>query len=86
MHHLVVSHHGYGRPSVPAVDDVLPTQVALTVNGNTVTCSGDLSVDDWSQPARFRALCETYGYWGLALLEGLLRQADHAASSAVEVL
>lgn len=86
VHHLVVSHHGYGRPSVPAVDDVLPTQVALTVNGNTVTCSGDLSVDDWSQPARFRALCETYGYWGLALLEGLLRQADHAASSAVEVL
>lgn len=86
VHHLVVSHHGHGRPIVPTVDDSLPVTVSVTVDDETMNCSGDLAVDDWTQPARFRSLCETYGYWGLALLEAVLRQADHAASGAVEVL
>ena len=31
--------------------------------------------------ARFRRCCEHYGYWGLALLEAIVRQADHQVSA-----
>lgn len=80
--HLVASHHGHGRPTVAVVTDPVPTKVRYSVPGGdgAVVVSGDLSVPDWRQPARFRRLCERYGYWGLALLEAVVRQADHAAS------
>lgn len=84
--HLVLSHHGHGRPLVLAVEDRFTVRVSHKVRGRQVSVSGDLSIPDWTQPRRFRALCERYGYWGLALLEAILRQGDHAASSAVEVL
>lgn len=80
--HLVASHHGHGRPTVPVVDDAAPTKVRATVDDNEVVVPGDVSDPDWNQPARFRHLCDRYGYWGLALLEAVLRQADHAASAA----
>lgn len=79
--HLVATHHGHGRPSLPTVDDPAPTATTATVAGIAVTVSGDLSAGEWDQPARFRRLCERYGYWGLALLEAIVRQADHAASA-----
>ena len=81
--HLVVAHHGHGRPLVPIVDD---PEVGLTkgmVGGVPVEVEGSLGVPDWEQPARFRRLCEHYGYWGVALLEAVVRQADQAVSSAV---
>jgi CRISPR-associated endonuclease/helicase Cas3 len=81
--HLVVSHHGHGRPLVPVVEDQGAGPTRATVSGISVEVDGDLSVPDWGQPARFRRLCERYGYWGLALLEAVVRQADHAASSVV---
>ncbi len=84
--HLVASHHGHGRPSLPAVNDPAPQPVTVDIQGATICTTGDLSVPDWTQPARFRALCEEYGYWGLALLEAIVRQADQAVSSVVEVL
>jgi CRISPR-associated endonuclease/helicase Cas3 len=79
--HLVITHHGYGRPSVQVVSD--PTRSTMTgrVSDRSITAAGDLAEHDWAQPARFRRLCERYGYWGLALLEAAVRQADHAASS-----
>lgn len=82
--HLVASHHGHGRPSIDVAHDDTPTRVTADVNGQRVGVTGDLAAHDWSQPARFRALCEHYGYWGLALLEAAVRQADHAASSQVD--
>lgn len=82
--HLVASHHGHGRPSVSAVSDPHPPVVRGAISNRSVAVSGDLSEPDWSQPSRFRALCERYGYWGLALLEAVVRQADHAASSYVD--
>ena len=81
--HLVVSHHGYGRPLVSPVRDDAGVRVIADVDGETVAVSGDLAEIDWSQPARFRGCCERYGYWGLALLEAVLRQADHQASAVV---
>lgn len=84
--HLVVSHHGHGRPSMPVVDDESAGKVECEIDGVPVVVSGDLSEVDWAQPLRFRALCERYGYWGLALLEAVVRQSDQAVSGAVEVV
>ena len=83
--HLVASHHGHGRPLVEVVDDDDAPEVVAEFDGRRVVASGDLSVPDWDQAARFRRLCETYGYWGLALLEAVVRLADHAASQITEV-
>lgn len=83
--HLIQSHHGYGRPLVMPADDPAPTRCSSEIAGDQVEVSGNLSEIDWDQPARFRRCCERYGYWGLALLESIVRQADHIASSASEV-
>lgn len=84
--HLVLSHHGHGRPSVPVVDDRFPAKVAAEIEGEHVVISGDLSVPEWDQAARFRGLCERFGLWGVALLEAIVRQADHAVSQFSEVV
>ena len=81
--HLVISHHGKGRPLVaPAVDGTSPT-VRGTVEGVTVEAEADLGITDWDQPARFRRLDEHLGPWGLALLEAIVIRADHAVSAGV---
>jgi CRISPR-associated endonuclease/helicase Cas3 len=81
--HLIVSHHGHGRSLVPPVpEDSFSAPVDITVDGSTVRIDGSLGETDWDQPARFRRLTERYGTWGLALLESVVRQADHAASAA----
>lgn len=81
--HLVATHHGQGRPLVLPVRDPFATQVNVTVESVPIAVSADLSQVDWQQPARFRRCCDVYGYWGLALLEAVLRQADHAVSGVV---
>jgi CRISPR-associated endonuclease/helicase Cas3 len=79
--HVVATHHGYGRPLIPPVTDGAATEVRGEIDGEPIIVSGDLSEADWEQPARFRRCCERYGYWGLALLEAIVRQADHQASA-----
>jgi CRISPR-associated endonuclease/helicase Cas3 len=83
--HLVSSHHGWGRPMPATVDEQRPSRVTIRLQGSEVSVSGDLSLPDWDQPGRFRRLCERYGYWGLALMEAVLRQADMAVSSFTNV-
>ena len=83
--HLVVTHHGYGRPLVPPIAHETAAEVWGEIDGQQVVVSGDLSEVDWGQPARFRRCCERYGYWGLALLEAIVRQADHQLSKLMEV-
>ncbi len=79
--HLVLSHHGHGRPVLPLCDGgELP--VTWEVEGTTVRVDADLGARDWEQPSRFERLCRRYGPWGLALLEAVVRQADHAESAA----
>ena len=79
--HLVVSHHGHGRPLVCPVEDRTATTVKTSIQGTPVEASANLSTVDWDQPARFRRLNDRFGPWGLALLEAIVRQADHAVSS-----
>ena len=82
--HLVISHHGKGRPMVaPAVDGV-SARVRGTVEGVAVEAEADLGIVDWGQPSRFRRLDAHFGPWGLALLEAILIRADHAVSAGVQ--
>lgn len=78
--HLVLSHHGRGRPLVPPVTDALPAPLAVDVCGHYITMLADLSEVDWTQPARFWRLNSELGPWGLALLESIVRLSDHAVS------
>jgi len=78
--HLIITHHGKGRPLVIPVEDETHTTVAFEIEGKPVEVSASLSKTDWSQPARFRGLNEEFGPWGLALLETVLRQADQFVS------
>jgi len=82
--HLVVSHHGKGRPLVPPVADGSMRLVSWDFeDGKSVSVSADLSETDWGQPGRFRCLNEQYGPWGVAILEAVVRQADHEVSAGI---
>ena len=79
--HLVISHHGKGRPLVRPVPDGTRATVRVVVSGVAVEVPADLAVVDWNQPARFRRLNDQFGPWGLALLEAIVIRADHAVSA-----
>ena len=81
--HLVISHHGSGRPLIPPVIDGASERVVSEIEGVRLEASADLSVIDWEQPARFQRLNERLGPWGLALLETILRRADHSVSGGM---
>ena len=85
--HLIISHHGKGRPLIPppAAPDGATDKVASEIEGIAVEAPADLSIIDWNQPARFRRLNLRFGPWGLALLETILRQADHSVSGGTTV-
>ena len=79
--HLVLSHHGKGRPLVPPVRDGTHGTVSSVISGARVEVGADLSVVDWDQPGRFRRLNRRFGPWGLALLESIVIRSDHAVSA-----
>ncbi len=83
--HLVISHHGKGRPLVPPVPDGTASTVSAVVQGASVEARADLALVDWRQPRRFRRLNHRFGPWGLALLEAIVRLADHAVSDNADV-
>ena len=83
--HLVISHHGKGRPLVrPVADDTL-AEVCGMVEGVAVRVPANLARVDWNQPARFKRLNDRFGPWGLALLEAILIRADHAVSAGTNI-
>ncbi len=82
--HLIISHHGNGRPLVRPVADGTQTLVSAIVAGQRVEVSANLSHTDWGQPARFLSLSESFGHWSLALLEAIIRQSDHAVSGDLQ--
>ena len=82
--HLVISHHGKGRPLVPPAADGSTGSVSGIVEGVSVRADADLATVDWEQPNRFRWLQDQLGPWGLALLECVVVRADHAVSAGVD--
>ena len=83
--HLVISHHGRGRPLVPPVADGTPEQVSGVVASAAVEVPADLANVDWDQPARFKRLNDRFGPWGLALLEAIVIRSDHVVSAEADV-
>ena len=81
--HLVISHHGKGRPLVPPAADGTEKSVRGVVEGVSVAADADLARVDWEQPSRFENLQARLGPWGLALLEAIVIRADHAVSAGV---
>lgn len=64
--HLIVAHHGLGRPLIPPLDPDAPPSVLQLRTGEVAL--------------RFAALQRQWGPWGLAWWEMLLRAADARAS------
>jgi CRISPR-associated endonuclease/helicase Cas3 len=76
VRHLIVSHHGKARPLLPALVDVAAPAVTVDTDGLSLAVAGTRRQVDWKQPRRFEVMNQRYGWWGLALLETLVRLAD----------
>ncbi len=85
--HLIATHHGYGRPFAPLVDDDAPPDVSLAINGKTIAITGAERLGhpihelDSGLAERFWQMNRRYGWWGIVLLEAVLRLADQSASA-----
>jgi CRISPR-associated endonuclease/helicase Cas3 len=85
--HLAATHHGYARPFAPPVDDDAPLDVSLPMNGKTIAVTGTERLEypahalDSGFAERFWQMNRHYGWWGIALLEAVLRLADQTASA-----
>lgn len=84
--HLVGTHHGRGRPLMPAIDDP-GTAISLEFGNMAFSFAGQHGLEqlDSGWTDRFWKLNRRYGYWGLAYLEMLLRLADQSQSAQEEV-
>jgi CRISPR-associated endonuclease/helicase Cas3 len=86
VHHLIASHHGTARPLFPALVDADPQAISATARAPGDGSDVEIQIPgrrrqlDWNHPARFQSLCKRYGWWGLALLEAIVRLADMLAS------
>lgn len=85
--HLIATHHGYARPFAPVVEDDTPPDASLPMQEKQVLVT---SAERLAYPAhaldsgiaeRFWQLTRRHGWWGLALLETVLRVADQTASA-----
>ena len=81
--HLVGTHHGYGRPLPPVIEDDAPQNLSYTFNGQVMRASSDLRQGSFAleMADRFWRLVECYGHHGLAWLEAIVRLADHQQSA-----
>jgi CRISPR-associated endonuclease/helicase Cas3 len=86
--HLIASHHGHGRPFVPAFDegpnDKTPVFEHLGVHFASRDTATSLQRIDSGVAERFWMLVRRHGWWGLAYLEAMLRLADHRRSEDEE--
>ncbi|WP_413774953.1 CRISPR-associated endonuclease Cas3'' [Actinocorallia sp. A-T 12471] len=83
--HLIASHHGRGRPPLPPGSDPDPQRFTVTIGGASAELSTDETVD-LDAPGRFTDLNAAYGRWNLALLEAIVRLAEHAEGDVLAVV
>jgi CRISPR-associated endonuclease/helicase Cas3 len=85
--HLIATHHGYGRPFAPVVEDDSPPDASLPMQEKLVLVT---TADRQARPSHaldsgltehFWQLTRRHGWWGLAFLETVLRLADQQASA-----
>jgi CRISPR-associated endonuclease/helicase Cas3 len=83
VEYLVGTHHGRGRPFPPFIEEHAPEKVTLNWAGWTLAASPDhrLWRLEGRWPVSFWKLVRSYGYWGLAYLESILRLADTSCSA-----
>ena len=81
--HLIGTHHGWGRPLPPVIEDPEPQMLSGTFDGHSMTVNSDLEDSPLAldMADRFWRLVAKYGYHGLAWLEAILRLADHQQSA-----
>lgn len=81
--HLVATHHGWGRPLLPIIEDPDPQRLTYNLNGQILERYSDFveSALALEMSDRFWRLVERYGYHGLAWMEAILRLADHQQSA-----
>lgn len=85
--YLIGTHHGYGRPFPPLVEDEAPPSVSLPMKDKTIVIPGAKRLEhpahalDSGLVDRFWETNRNYGWWGTALLEAILRLADQSASA-----
>jgi CRISPR-associated endonuclease/helicase Cas3 len=79
--HLIGSHHGRCRPFAPVIFDEKPVVVTLASEETQTSSATGLERLDAGVPERFWRLVRRYGWWGLALLEAIVRLADHRVSA-----
>ena len=84
--HLIATHHGWGRPLLPVIEDPEPQMLDYVVDGVFVKTKSDFTNTTLAleMSDRFWKLVERYGYYGLAWLETVLRLSDHQQSSREE--
>ncbi|MEW6247043.1 MAG: type I-U CRISPR-associated helicase/endonuclease Cas3 [Nitrospirota bacterium] len=80
--YLIGTHHGRGRPLMPAIEDDGIESLKFEFDGLHLEFNGTHQLErldsGWSE--RFWRLIRRYGYWGLAYLETIVRLADHRRS------
>lgn len=82
--HLIASHHGHCRPFLPVFDDSEPVRLELEVEDARLEASSAHGLErlDAGIADRYFRCVRRYGWWGLALLESVVRLADHRTSEA----
>lgn len=87
--HLIAAHHGHARPFAPVTEDDSPPPVTVSVPDTDLTLTRTIDERlafpshalDSGIADRFWHLTRLHGWWGLALLEAVLRLADQQASA-----
>ena len=80
--HLIATHHGHARPSLPCWNEEPEFLIPMRIDGTgfDVSPGSELAAIDSPVIERFWSFCSSVGYWKLAFLEAVLRLADWAQS------